>query len=284
MSWQVLCANAGLHAKLRIVNYLPKLRAPKLLASKLLYPLYEARLTRELNGRPQPKHVAIMADGNRRWAREAGFTDISHGHRQGAKKIGEIISWCADTEVEVVTIYLLSTENLKRSNEEVQLLFDIISDVVETLSTSDLGCQVRLVGHLDLLPEEVSSKMLAAAAQTTGNSGVIVNVAVGYGGRQEIVDAVRTLIEDEVAQGATLDNIAERVSVDSISRHLYTRGLPDPDLVIRTSGEQRLSGFLLWQAAYSEIWFTDTYWPAFRKVDFLRALRDYSQRSRRFGK
>lgn len=256
------------------MNFLPQ----------LLYPLYEARLLRQLEGKPQPKHVAIMADGNRRWAREAGFTDVSHGHRQGAAKIAEMISWCRDTQVEVVTIYLLSTENLKRSAEEVQLLFDIISDVVKHLSQGDLGCQVRLVGHLDLLPGEVVERMQKSAECTQGNNGVIVNIAVGYGGRQEIVDAVQALIRKEAATGASADEVAQRVNAESITEHLYTKGLPDPDLVIRTSGEQRLSGFLLWQAAYSEIWFTDTYWPAFRKIDFLRALRDYSQRSRRFGK
>lgn len=250
----------------------------------LLYPAYEARLISELKGKPQPKHVAVMADGNRRWAREAGFEDVSHGHRQGAKKISEMVSWCADTEVEVVTIYLLSTENLKRSADEVNLLFDIITEVVDHLSHGDLNCQVRLVGHLDLLPEEVSQKMSSAAADTQGNDGIIVNIAVGYGGRQEIVDAVQAMLKTEVDAGATPDELVECITVDSISKHLYTKGLPDPDLVIRTSGEQRLSGFLLWQAAYSEIWFTDTYWPAFRRIDFLRALRDYSQRSRRFGK
>ena len=250
----------------------------------LLYPAYEARLISELKGKPQPKHVAVMADGNRRWAREAGFEDVSHGHRQGAKKISEMVSWCADTEVEVVTIYLLSTENLKRSADEVNLLFDIITEVVDHLSHGDLNCQVRLVGHLDLLPEEVSQKMCSAAADTQGNDGIIVNIAVGYGGRQEIVDAVQAMLKNEVDAGATPDELVECITVDSISKHLYTKGLPDPDLVIRTSGEQRLSGFLLWQAAYSEIWFTDTYWPAFRRIDFLRALRDYSQRSRRFGK
>ena len=250
----------------------------------LLYPAYEARLISELKGKPQPKHVAVMADGNRRWAREAGFEDISHGHRQGAKKISEMVSWCADTEVEVVTTYLLSTENLKRSADEVNLLFDIITEVVDHLSHGDLNCQVRLVGHLDLLPDEVSQKMSSAAADTEGNDGIIVNIAVGYGGRQEIVDAVQAMLKKEVDAGATPGELVESITVDSISKHLYTKGLPDPDLVIRTSGEQRLSGFLLWQAAYSEIWFTDTYWPAFRRIDFLRALRDYSQRSRRFGK
>lgn len=251
---------------------------------KLAYPAYEARLAHLIKGKPQPKHVAIMADGNRRWAREAGFTDISHGHRQGAKKIGEMISWCRDTDIEVVTIYLLSTENLKRSEQEVKLLFDIISDVVTHLSHSDVECQVRLVGHLDLLPDDIRQRMVTAAENTEDNTGVIVNVAVGYGGRQEIVDAVQNLVRAETEMGTSAVEMADRVTAESIGEHLYTKGLPDPDLVIRTSGEQRLSGFLLWQAAYSEIWFTDTYWPAFRKVDFLRALRDYSQRSRRFGK
>lgn len=267
-------------ARLDTVKFEPRLPA----LPKVLYPLYEARLLRDLKGVPQPKHVAIMADGNRRWAREAGFDDVSHGHRVGAAKIGEMIGWCADTEVEVVTIYLLSTENLKRSAEEVDLLFDIISDVIEHLSSMELDCQVRLVGHLDLLPDVVSSRMQAAAEPTKDNEGIIVNVAVGYGGRQEIVDAVQNLIRAEAAAGITAAEMASRITAESITSHLYTKGLPDPDLVIRTSGEQRLSGFLLWQSAYSEIWFTDTYWPAFRKIDFLRALRDYSQRSRRFGK
>ncbi|QTH60630.1 isoprenyl transferase [Corynebacterium hindlerae] len=250
----------------------------------LLYPMYEYHLRRELRGRKQPCHVAIMCDGNRRWAREAGFTDVSHGHRVGAKKIGEMVGWCRDTEVELVTVYLLSTENLGRESSELQLLFDIISDVVEELATPELDCQVRLVGHLDLLPEQVAQRLRAAAEGTENNSGVAVNVAVGYGGRQEIVDAVQEFIREEIAQGVAPEDIAEHVCVDSISQHLYTSGQPDPDLVIRTSGEQRLSGFLLWQAAYSEIWFTDTYWPAFRRIDFLRALRDYSSRTRRFGK
>ena len=254
------------------------------LLPRLLYPLYEAHLRHGLKGKPQPKHVAIMADGNRRWAREAGFTDISHGHRQGAKKISEMISWCEDTAIEVVTIYLLSTENLRRSETEVNLLFNIIGDVVTQLADTAHNCQVRLVGHLELLPEKMTERMQQAVERTKLKSGVIVNVAVGYGGRQEIVDAVQDIIRSEAEAGVDAADMAEAVTAESISRHLYTRGLPDPDLVIRTSGEQRLSGFLLWQAAYSEIWFTDTYWPAFRKIDFYRALRDYSQRSRRFGK
>ncbi|WIM68500.1 isoprenyl transferase [Corynebacterium breve] len=251
---------------------------------RILYPLYEARLERELRGKKQPKHIAVMADGNRRWAREAGFTDVSHGHRAGADKIGQLVRWCADTEVEVITIYLLSTENLQRTQGEVELLFDIISKVIEDLAAEEFTCKVRLVGHLDLLPPEVAERMKSSAAATTEKPGLTVNIAVGYGGRQEIVDAVKDLLHDALDKGVSAGELPDAVTVESISKHLYTSGQPDPDLVIRTSGEQRLSGFLLWQAAYSEIWFTDTYWPAFRKIDFLRALREYSQRSRRFGK
>ncbi|MCZ9308880.1 isoprenyl transferase [Corynebacterium uberis] len=256
----------------------------RFLPRRLLYPLYEARLEKELKGLPQPKHVAVMCDGNRRWAREAGFDDVSHGHRVGARKIAEMIRWCRDTQVQVVTVYLLSTENLKRSPEELQLLFSIIGEVVDELAGADNDCRVRVVGHLDALPTELAQRMAQAEQATKDNPGVTVNVAVGYGGRQEIVDAVRALVAEKVAAGTPAEDLEESVTVDSISRHLYTSGQPDPDLVIRTSGEQRLSGFLLWQAAYSEIWFTDTYWPAFRRIDLLRALREYSKRSRRFGK
>lgn len=253
-------------------------------ADAVLYPVYERRLYREIQGVRQPEHVAVMCDGNRRWARDAGFTDVSLGHRVGAKKIGELVRWCQTTDVKLVTVYLLSTENLGRASEELELLFRIIGDVVDELAAPETGCRVRLVGHLDLLPPSLAQRLRLAEQETANREGIAVNVAVGYGGRQEIVDAVRNLLADEAAKGTEASAMAEAVTVASISKHLYTSGQPDPDLVIRTSGEQRLSGFLLWQAAYSEIWFTDTYWPAFRRLDFLRALREYSKRSRRFGK
>ncbi|MDO4908313.1 MAG: isoprenyl transferase [Corynebacterium sp.] len=248
----------------------------------ILYPLYEARLRLELKGRPRPKHVAVMCDGNRRWAREAGFEDVSHGHRVGAKKIGELVGWCAQSQIDLVTVYLLSTENLRREPEELQLLLDIICDVVMELADPAKGWKVRLVGHLDLLPPEISARLREAASSTENHTGVTINVAVGYGGRQEIVDAIHEIIDAHPE--ASGEELKALMTTENISKHLYTSGQPDPDLVIRTSGEQRLSGFLLWQAAYSEIWFTDTYWPAFRRVDFLRALRSYAGRSRRFGR
>ena len=195
-----------------------------------------------------------------------------------------MVRWADELGITLVTVYLLSTENLARSSSELEQLFEILADVARELSDPDINCRVRLVGHTELLPDSLSTALREAESRTSEHTGVVVNVAVGYGGRQEIVDAVQALIRDELAAGTPSEQLAEAVTVDAISTHLYTKGQPDPDLVIRTSGEQRLSGFLLWQAAYSEIWFTDTYWPAFRRIDFLRALREYSSRSRRFGK
>lgn len=250
---------------------------------RLLYPAYEAQLARELRDKPQPQHVAIMADGNRRWARENGFTDVSHGHRVGAKKIAELCSWCDELGIPNVTVYLLSTENLKRSEEELSLLCDIIGDVSEELANHECDFRLRCVGQLDLLPADLRQRLEDNQEITKAHSGVRVNIAVGYGGRQEIVDAVQQLVRELAGRGVPAEDIAAQITADALGDHMYTSDQPDPDLVIRTSGEQRLSGFLLWQSAYSEIWFTDTYWPAFRRVDFLRALREYSQRHRRFG-
>ena len=292
--------------------------ACKRVALMATYPLYEASLVRALEGKPVPRHIAVMCDGNRRWAREAGFIDVSHGHRVGAKKISELVQWSGERGIELVTIYLLSTENLHRDKAELELLCRIIGDVSDELAKSKLNARLRVVGHRDILPDALTDRLAANEKATADHTGVCVNMAVGYGGRQEIVDAVRSLLEDRVKekheafresstkdgesahqvdsassskaselgddQRFSLDDIAEAITVQGISDHLYTSGQPDPDLVIRTSGEQRLSGFLLWQSAYSEIWFTDTYWPAFRRVDFLRALRDFSRRNRRFGR
>ncbi len=224
-----------------------------------------------------------MCDGNRRWAKEAGFTDVAHGHRAGAVKIAELLGWCDELGIEVATIYLLSTENLGRDAEELDELLQIIADVVDEITAPGKNWQVRVVGRLEGLPEGLAERLRAAERASTGRPGVAVNVAVGYGGRQEIADAARELVGQLMDEGRTGQDLVDSVTVEGIGAHLYTSGQPDPDLVIRTSGEQRLSGFLLWQSAYSEIWFTEAYWPAFRRVDFLRALRDYGARNRRFG-
>ncbi|WP_241012268.1 isoprenyl transferase [Hoyosella rhizosphaerae] len=252
--------------------------------SATVYRVYERRLLRRLDTMQRPKHIAVLCDGNRRWARAAGFTDVSHGYRMGARKIAEMLEWCEEAGVGLTTIYLLSTENLHRDPEELAALLEIITDVVEEISGPDKNWRVRIVGAMELLPDAAATRLLDAAARTRERTGTHVNVAVGYGGRQEISDAVRALLARKIAEGKTGEELVNSVTVEGIADHLYTSGQPDPDLVIRTSGEQRLSGFLLWQSAYSEIWFTEAYWPEFRRVDFLRALRDYGARHRRFGK
>ncbi|MDQ4105336.1 MAG: isoprenyl transferase [Actinomycetota bacterium] len=250
----------------------------------LVYAVYERRLLRELGTATRPRHVAVIMDGNRRWAKEAGFADVSDGHRVGGAKLVELLGWCREAGVEIATFWLLSPDNLRnRPPDQVQPLLEIIADVVDELCAPDAPWRVRIVGALDLLPLETAQRLTSAAARTRGRSGLAVNVAVGYGGRQEIADALRKLLLKHAEAGTTMEELAEVLDVEQIAEHLYTSGQPDPDLVIRTSGEQRLSGFLLWQSAHSEFWFCDAYWPAFRKVDFLRALRDYAARHRRFG-
>ncbi|MDU0292311.1 MULTISPECIES: isoprenyl transferase [Saccharothrix] len=245
--------------------------------------MYEYRLTRWLDGRQRPRHVGVVLDGNRRWAKEAGFTDVAHGHRAGARKILELLTWCREAEVEVVTLWMLSTDNLDRPAEELVPLLDIIADIVDELAEPGNPWRVRHVGALDLLPTETAARLSAASLRTRDRTGLEVNVAVGYGGRQEIADAVRKLLQKHAESGGTIEELAEVLDVDHIAEHLYTSGQPDPDLLIRTSGEQRLSGFMLWQSAHSEFWFCEAYWPEFRRTDFLRALRDYAVRHRRFG-
>jgi short-chain Z-isoprenyl diphosphate synthase len=247
----------------------------------LVYRLYERRLEASLSRNAIPRHVGVMCDGNRRWAKSAGHADVSKGHRKGADKIFELLEWCRETRVEVVTLWLLSTDNLSRTKDELDQLLPIIEDTVTGLVSG--GWHVNPMGALDLLPDQTARVLKHAAETTMDNPGVIVNVAVGYGGRREIADAVRSLLIEQSARGLTIDEVADSIDVEQIAEHLYTAGQPDPDLVIRTSGEQRLGGFLLWQSTHSEFYFCDAYWPAFRKVDFLRALRSYSERNRRFG-
>jgi short-chain Z-isoprenyl diphosphate synthase len=248
----------------------------------LVYRVYEWRLEQLTSQWRVPRHVGVMCDGNRRWARSAGFPDVSSGHRKGADKIFELLDWCRDAGVEVVTLWLLSTDNLVvRPESEIEPLLAIIEDTVRELVAQNW--RVKAVGALDLLPVETAQVLKAASETTADYPGLLVNVAVGYGGRREIADAVRSLLQEHATKGTTIEELAEILDVEHIADHLYTAGLPDPDLVIRTSGEQRLGGFLLWQSAHSEFYFCDAYWPAFRKVDFLRALRSYAGRHRRFG-
>ncbi len=223
----------------------------------------------------------MTLDGNRRWAKQNPDPADPYGHKRGAEKIADLLGWCEETHVDVVTLWMLSTDNFKRSPEEVATLIDVISGIVDDLAARNRW-SIKAVGALDVLPEELATKLTSLPA--CPHSTLQVNVAVGYGGRREIVDAVKGFMVEEAKSGKSLLEAAEEIDGDAIARHLYTAGQPDPDLLIRTSGEQRLGGFLLWQSALSEFYFCEAYWPDFRRVDFLRALRDYSHRARRFGK
>ena len=247
----------------------------------LVYGAYERSLAGSLDRTRIPRHVGVILDGNRRWAANQGGSTAS-GHRAGADKIAEFLGWCQESGVEVVTLWLLSTDNLTRSPNELEPLLRIIEQTVQSLAAQG-HWRIHPVGALDLLPSQTAAVLKKAEADTMGFDGLLVNVAVGYGGRREVVDAVRALLADAASKGTSLDDLVSVVDVDHIAEHLYTAGQPDPDLVIRTSGEQRLSGFLLWQSAHSEFYFCEAYWPDFRKVDFLRALRDYAERGRRYG-
>ncbi len=250
---------------------------------QLLYAAYARRLTRALRDAALPRHVAMVMDGNRRWARQQGFGNPSVGHRYGAEHVEEVLTWCASLGIGHVTVFVASTDNLrKRGSEEVSYLMRVIEEVVaERLARPGGQWQVHVAGRLDTLPD--STREALKRAQETTCGPYRLTVAVGYDGRDELVDAVRSLFDTHSEAGTPLLEVADQLSADAIAAHLYTSGLPDPDLIIRTSGEQRLSGFLLWQAAYSELYFCDVYWPGFRKIDFLRALRSYSSRHRRLG-
>lgn len=247
----------------------------------LLYAVYERRLAREIEPGRIPKHIGVIIDGNRRWARAFGNPPAT-GHEAGANKISEFLHWCDDIGVRVVTVWMLSTDNLSRPAEELEPLLAIIQQSVEELT--EIGrWRIHPVGALDLLPGPTAEALKHAETVTSKVDGMLVNVAVGYGGRRELADAVRSLLLEEAAKGISLEELADRVDVEHIAEHLYTKGQPDPDLVIRTSGEQRLGGFLLWQSALSEFYFCEALWPDFRHVDFLRAIRSYAQRERRYG-
>lgn len=247
----------------------------------LVYGVYERRLVHDIPRESRPRHVAVMLDGNRRWAKLRG-EGTAQGHQAGADKIQDLLVWCEEAGVEYVTLWLLSTDNLHRDPVELAPLLKIIETAVSDLA--DTGrWRLNAVGAIDLLPTEAADGIRAAVARTQGVTGMTVNIAAPYGGRREIADAVRALLLERSARGESLDHIARQLTADDIGEHLYTKGQPDPDLVIRTSGEQRLGGFLLWQSAKSEFYFCEAYWPDFRKVDFLRALRAYAGRQRRFG-
>jgi short-chain Z-isoprenyl diphosphate synthase len=249
----------------------------------ILYGLYQNRIRRFLASQELPKHIAMILDGNRRWARQRLLETVAHGHRAGAAKFREFLVWCDDLGIATATLYLLSTDNLSgRSAEELDELLQIIADLAEDLSHFR-DWRVQHVGSADGLPQHLIDALKSAETRTAANTGMHINLAVGYGGRREIADAMRSIVTTHEEGGGTLDALAEILTPELIGDHLYTGGQPDPDLVIRTSGEQRLSDFMLWQSAHSEFYFVEALGPDLREVDFLRALRDYARRQRRYG-
>jgi short-chain Z-isoprenyl diphosphate synthase len=254
---------------------------------RFLYRLYERRLLRQVRTGPMPRHVGIILDGNRRHGRSRGITEPRELYDLGARKLDDMLEWCVELGIPALTLWVFSTENFRRPLEEVSGILAAIEAKVAALADHPTihsrRIRVRAIGRLNLLPEPVLAAITAAERATAAYDGMELNIAVAYGGRQEIADAVRGLLHQMETQGATLAQAVEGVTPESIANHLYTAGLPDPDLIIRTSGEVRLSGFLLWQSVHSEFYFTDVLWPVFRKIDFLRAVRAYQARQRRFG-
>lgn len=250
---------------------------------KPVYKSYEWMLEREVKKGRKPEHIAIIMDGNRRLAERLGIKPWQ-GHRMGAEKMEAVLDWCLDLGIKTVTTYAFSTENFSRPKEEVEKLFDLFEEYFNKIAADEKihknRTRVRAIGKIEKFPERVRKAIKNAEEATKGYDNFHLNLAVAYGGRQEILDAVRKIASDVKEGKLDVNSINETM----ISRNLYTDGLPDPDLILRTSGEERISGFLLWQSAYSELYFCESYWPGFRKIDFLRAIRTFQQRKRRFGR
>ncbi len=248
-----------------------------------IYHYYENRLLAEVRNGIMPRHVGMILDGNRRWAREAGLRELS-GHEYGFTKLKEVLRWCWQLGIRTVTVYALSTENFKRSDVELNELFKLagkgFKEVLDNQDIHENRVQVRTIGRLDLLSDELNAVIKEAVERTKDYQDRRLNIAMAYGGRAEIIDATKKIFDLVLDGKLKVSDIDE----ETISNHLYTAGDPDPDLIIRTSGEERLSGFLLWQSAYAEFYFLDVFWPELRRIDFLRAVRTFQRRKRRFGK
>ncbi len=253
-----------------------------------VYGLYAGRLRAEVLARPVPQHVALIMDGNRRWARELGLDGVRAGHSHGAEKAVELLGWCAAAGIREVTLWALSLENLERSPAEVEAITEIARATLEALAARDrvkpLEMSLQVIGRRDLLPDRLREAAERGEEETRGRAGLRVTLALGYSGRDELVEAARAAVRELVAEGTAPEAMAQAFTAERLAAQLYTNGSSDPDLIIRTSGEVRMSGFLPWQSAYSEFYFCDAYWPAFREIDLLRAIRTYQQRARRYGR
>jgi short-chain Z-isoprenyl diphosphate synthase len=252
------------------------------------YPIYERFLTATADTWRKPQHIGIIKDGNRRFARNLGASDVALGHRVGADKLREMLNWCFERNIPVVTVWGFSIDNFQRDNDEVNALFDLFERKTREMCTNsdlhDNQVRVRFIGRRDLLPESLQDAIREVETVTGKYQKFVLNIALAYGGREEIADGFREYLAHAQRTGRSLTDAIQEFTPKALERYLYTSGLPEPDLIIRTSGEVRLSGFMLWQSANSEYYFCDTHWPAFRKIDFLRALRSYDMRQRRFGR
>ena len=270
----------------RVGRVLARVSSPGVL-KRFLYSLYAARLRSRVAMGPMPRHIGLVLDGNRRYAALNGYADPSAGHRLGTDKIDELLAWCDKLEVPIVTLWTLSIDNLLREPEELHSLIGIVQE--KLLQLRDLQSKakhprrIKACGRIELLPPELRKTIALVERETESYEPFSLNIALGYGGREEIVDAVKELLLQEGRSGRSALEVAERLSTQAIGKHLYFNGGPDPDLIIRTSGEIRLGGFMLWESVHTEYYFCDALWPAFREIDFLRAIRSYQQRKRRYG-
>jgi len=249
----------------------------------ILYKLYEPLLWSQIKNGPKPHHIGLIVDGNRRFAKVNGLAS-NEGHNAGSQKLEDFLRWCWRLEIKIVTLYGFSTENHKRAKKEVDYLMDLIIKKLKQYQVDPVirreRVKIKVIGQRESLSEEMITEIEKTEELTKDHDRFQLNIAVSYGGREEIVDAVKSIAKQIQDKQIALQDIDEEL----FASHLYTEGIPDPDLIIRTSGEERLSGFLLWQSAYSELYFTVVYWPAFRMIDFWRAIRVYQQRERRYGK
>ncbi len=255
-----------------------------MLIKKIIYKIYEKMLENDVRRGIIPKHIAIIMDGNRRFADKYGYPRYL-GHRYGAEKLVEVIQWCFELGIRIVTVYALSLENFyRRSKEELENLFKIFYEYSTRFMNDERihknKIRIKFIGRIDLLPPYIVKNFKRLEEITKNYKNYILNVAVCYSGREEILEAIRKICMDFKSNKISLDEIDEEL----FRKYLYMSDIPDPDMIIRTSGEERLSNFLLWQAAYSELYFCEAYWPEFRKIDLLRAIRTYQKRERRFGK
>ena len=253
------------------------------MAENILYRLYEWYITRNLKPEKMPKHVAIIMDGNRRYSKLQGNIDVVKGHEIGVDTLEKVLDWSIELGIEIITVYAFSTENFNRPPHEVEGLMNLFVTNFKRLVDHEKihrnEVKVKVVGRTDLIPESVREAIKEAEDATAKYDKRLFNIAIGYDGRMEIIDSIKKIINQVQAGEITVDDVDE----DLVSKNLYTEGLADPNLIIRTSGEERLSGFLLWQSSYSELYFCETLWPELRKVDFVRAIRSYQERERRFG-